>query len=113
MKTKEKGDKMEKFLNHVKGKKSVIIACIIIVFSATIIALADYIDPLVTPLENDESQYMELKLVETKDIAGSNDKQLVFEWWAYNLEFNNVYLRFSYDTQAVVPADVSSGACVR
>jgi len=64
-----------------------------------------------TPIPNSENQYMELKVVSINDISGA-DKQVILEWWSYNLKFKGVDLRFSYDENIVKPSRVSDNSYV-
>jgi len=62
-------------------------------------------------LENTENQYMELKVVSIKDTE-NNGKQVIMEWWSYNLNFKGLDLRFSYDTSKVAPSNVQDNSSV-
>lgn len=42
-----------------------------------------------TTVEPTADQYLELRAVEVKDVAGAN-KQVIMELWGYNLEFKRI-----------------------
>lgn len=62
-------------------------------------------------LENTEEQYMELKVVDIIDVDGA-DKQIILEWWSYNLNFKAVDVRFSYDETKIKPSNLQTNAYV-
>ena len=64
-----------------------------------------------TDLTNDETQFMELKVVSISDTE-DNGKQVLLEWRSYNLKFQGLDLRFSYDETKVKPSKVSDNSYV-
>lgn len=62
-------------------------------------------------LNNSPDQYMELKVVSVEDVEGK-DKQVILEWWSYNLKFNALQLRFSYDDTKLKPSNLHDNSYV-
>ena len=65
-----------------------------------------------TELVNTEDQYMELKVVSNDEVDGA-DRQVTLEWWAYNLKFKALDLRFSYDSSKLEPSSLSDNSYVK
>lgn len=62
-------------------------------------------------LTNTEDQYMELKMASIQEVEGE-ERQVILEWWSYNLLFKGVDLRFSYDSTKVTPSDLQDNSVV-
>lgn len=86
-------------------KKLLIIILLIVVLSLNCSKV------FATELVNTEDQYMELRVVSTKNIDGG-DKQVILEWWSYNLNFKALDLRFSYDEAKLKPSSVQDNSYV-
>lgn len=54
---------------------------------------------------------MELKVVSITD-TGGNGKQVIMEWWSYNLIFKGVDVRFTYDSTKLTPSSVQDNSVV-
>lgn len=72
-----------------KRKRRIVIAVLICIFLllgnvATILAAND--ENLLVPTDD---QYLELKVVQVKDVTGQN-KQVVMQLWGHNLEFRRI-----------------------
>ena len=94
---------VKRISNVAKGLVTIILLiCLIILTNSNAYA---------TQLNNSTDQYMELKVVSVKDIDNT-DKQVILEWWSYNLKFKGLDLRFSYDDTKLKPSSVSDNSYV-
>ena len=77
----------------------------------SIIVVLLYPKVFATQLTNTSDQYMELKVVSVKDVTNT-DKQVILEWWSYNLKFKGLDLRFSYDETKLNPSSITDNSYV-
>ena len=58
-------------------------------------------------VEPTEDQFFELRAVKVTNIEGK-DKQVIFELWAHEIEFNGFDVRFSYDGTHFAPSNITT-----
>ena len=93
----------------VRTIKKLIVVLVITLFSFVLISECSNV--YAAGIANTENQYMELKAVEIKDIEGA-ERQVILEWWSYNLSFKGLDLRFSYDFTKVQPSNIQDNSIV-
>lgn len=90
--------------NYVKK----LIAMLVIIASIfTVFPIAVNADGTNVVLDPTDNQYLELRATDVTEVEGQN-RQVIFQLWAHNLEFKGFQVRFSYDSDKVTPSNIET-----
>lgn len=93
-----------------KNKKLNIKKLFLVLFAGTILAGLAYavtiLDPDDNIIEPNEEQYIELRATDIKEVTGQG-RQVTFEVWAHNIQFNGFTFRFAYP-EGLTPSNLET-----